>query len=130
MANIAAGDDGLSSFTDKKDFNVFLGIDPFSQTKNTWLRGMRFKGAAWFCNVDDRAAQNGCSRYRIRDNSRAARQTLFDTGSNSIGEGLHLYPVSAGRSALTGCARWVLSSLARTAPAPLGARRPWKKTRQ
>jgi hypothetical protein len=41
MANIAAGDDGLSSFTDKKDFNVFLGIDPFSQTKNTWLRGMR-----------------------------------------------------------------------------------------
>jgi hypothetical protein len=92
MANIAEGEDGLSSFTDKKDFNVFLGIDPFSQTKNTWLRGMRFKGAAWFCNVDDRAAQNGCSRYRIRDNSRAARQTLFDTGSNSIGEGLHLYP--------------------------------------
>ena len=85
MANIAEGDDGLSSFTDKKDFNVFLGIDPFSQTKNTWLRGMRFEGAAWFCNVDDRAAENGCSRYRIRDNSRAGRQTLFDTGANSIG---------------------------------------------
>jgi hypothetical protein len=89
MANIAEGNEGLSSFTDRKDFNVFLGIDPFSQTKNTWLRGMRFEGAAWFCNVDDRAAENGCSRYRIRDNSRAGRQTLFDTGANSIGEGLH-----------------------------------------
>jgi hypothetical protein len=89
MANIAEGDDGLSSFTDRKDFNVFLGINPFSQLKNIWLSGMRFEGAAWFCNVDDRAAENGCSRYRIRDNSRAGRQTLFDTGANSIGEGLH-----------------------------------------
>jgi hypothetical protein len=89
MANIAEGDDGLSSFTDRKDFNVFLGIDPFSQLKSTWLRGLHFEGAAWFCNVDDRAAENGCSRYRIRDNSRAGRQTLFDTGANSIGEGLH-----------------------------------------
>jgi hypothetical protein len=89
MANIAEGDDGLSSFTDRKDFNVFLGIDPFSQLKSFWLRGLHFEGAAWFCNVDDRAAENGCSRYRIRDNSRAGRQTLFDTGANSIGEGLH-----------------------------------------
>jgi hypothetical protein len=89
MANIAEGDDGRSSFTDRKDFNVFLGVDPFSQLKSVWLRGLHFEGAAWFCNVDDRAQDNGCSRYRIRDNSRAGRQTLFDTGSNSIGEGLH-----------------------------------------
>jgi hypothetical protein len=91
MANIAEGNEGLSSFTDRKDFNVYLGIDPFSQLKkNTLLRGMHFEGAAWFCNVDDRANENGCSRYRIRDNSRAGRQTLFDTGANSIGEGLHV----------------------------------------
>jgi hypothetical protein len=89
MANIAEGDDGLSSFTDRKDFNVFLGVSPFSQVKNKWLRGITFEGAVWFCNVDDRAAQNGCARYRVRDNSRAGRQTLFDTGNNSIGEGLH-----------------------------------------
>jgi hypothetical protein len=89
MAQIAEGNDGLSSFTDRKDFNVFLGVSPFSQLKNKWLRGITFEGAAWFCNVDDRAAQNGCARYRVRDNSRAARQTLFDTGNNSIGEGLH-----------------------------------------
>jgi hypothetical protein len=89
MANIAEGDDGLSSFTDRKDFNVFLGVSPFSQLKNKWLRGITFEGAAWFCNVDDRALDNGCGRYRIRDNSRAGRQTLFDTGGDSIGEGLH-----------------------------------------
>jgi hypothetical protein len=89
MAQIAEGNDGLSSFTDRKDFNVFLGVSPFAQLKNKWLRGITFEGAAWFCNVDDHAAQNGCSRYRVRDNSRAGRQTLFDTGSNSIGEGLH-----------------------------------------
>ena len=89
MANIAEGDDGRSSFTDRKDFNVFLGIDPFSRTKSFWLQGLHFEGAAWFCNVDNRADENGCSRYRIRDNSRAGRQTLFDTGANSIGEGLH-----------------------------------------
>ena len=89
MASIAEGNEGLSSFTDRKDFNVFLGLDPFSRTKSFWLRGLHFEGAAWFCNVDDRAQENGCSRYRIRDNSRAGRQTLFDTGANSIGEGLH-----------------------------------------
>ncbi len=89
MANIAEGDDGLSSRTDRKDFNVFLGLDPFSRLKSFWLQGLHFEGAGWFCNVDDRAAENGCSRYRIRDNSRAGRQTLYDTGANSIGEGLH-----------------------------------------
>jgi hypothetical protein len=89
MANIAEGDDGRSSFTDRKDFNVFLGISPFSEVKNKWLQGITLEGAVWFCNVDDRAAENGCNRYRIRDNSRAGRQTLFDTGSDSIGEGLH-----------------------------------------
>jgi hypothetical protein len=44
---------------------------------------------AWFCNVDGRALDNGCDRYRVRDNARGnGRQTLFDTGANSIGDGL------------------------------------------
>ncbi len=47
MANIAEGDDGRSSFTDRKDFNVFLGIDPFSRTTSYWLQGLHFEGAAW-----------------------------------------------------------------------------------
>jgi hypothetical protein len=95
MANIAEGDDGLSSFTDRKDFGTYLGIQPFSQTKNTWLRGLLFEAGAWFCNVDDRALENGCDRFRIRDHGDAARQTLFDTGAGSVGDGLFTY-VSPG----------------------------------
>jgi hypothetical protein len=46
---------------------------------------------SWFCNVDNRAAENGCSRYRVRDKARGGgRQTLYDTGSDSIGDGLHI----------------------------------------
>src|SRR5262249_26507745 len=47
------------------------------------------------CNIDQRASapggnivDNGCSRMQIRDNGDSARQVLFDTGANSIGEGL------------------------------------------
>jgi hypothetical protein len=41
--------------------------------------------------VDGRALANGCSRYRVRDNARGnGRQTLFDTGNNTIGDGLHI----------------------------------------
>ena len=48
-----------------------------------------FEFGAWFCNVDQRqTAVNGCARLRIQDNGDAARQTLFDTGANTIGEGL------------------------------------------
>ncbi|HEV8725507.1 MAG TPA: hypothetical protein VGW77_33220, partial [Candidatus Binatia bacterium] len=37
MSAIAEGDDGLASFTDRKDFNTYLSIQPFSQVKNKWL---------------------------------------------------------------------------------------------
>src|SRR5262249_36285930 len=49
---------------------------------------------AWFCNIDQRASvpgnivANSCGRLQIQDNGNSARQTLFDTGANSIGEGL------------------------------------------
>jgi hypothetical protein len=84
------GGDGVQLNTDRKDFHAYLSVEPFSQIKNKWIRGMLFEYGAWFCNVDGRAVANGCSRYRVRDNSRGGRQTLFDTGNNSIGDGLHV----------------------------------------
>jgi hypothetical protein len=89
MAAIAEGDDGLASFTDRKDFNVYTSIQPFADLKNKWIRGLTFEYGSWFCNVDNRAQDNGCSRYRIQDHGDGGRQTLFDTGSDTIGDGLH-----------------------------------------
>jgi hypothetical protein len=90
-AAYAEGDAGSQVNTDRKDFNAYLSVQPFSQLKNKWLRGMLFEYGAWFCNVDGRAVTNGCSRYRVRDNARGnGRTTLFDSGSNSIGDGLHI----------------------------------------
>jgi hypothetical protein len=91
MAAIAEGDDGLQSLTDRKDFNVYGSIQPLADLKNKWVRGLTFEYGSWFCNHDNRAIENGCSRYRVRDNARGAgRQTLFDTGNESIGDGLHI----------------------------------------
>ncbi|TMA89079.1 MAG: hypothetical protein E6J74_25855 [Deltaproteobacteria bacterium] len=88
MSSIAEGDDGLQSFTDRKDFNVYLSIQPFSQVKNKWLSGLTFEYGSWFCNHDNRARENGCDRFRIQDHGDGGRQTLFDTGAGSIGDGL------------------------------------------
>jgi hypothetical protein len=90
MSSIAEGDDGLASFTDRKDFNAYLGVQPFSQLKNKWIRGLSFEYGSWFCNVDNRALSNGCNRYRVQDHGDGGRQTLFDSGANSIGDGLHI----------------------------------------
>ncbi len=95
VASINEGDDNLSSNTDRKDFGTYINIFPFSELKNKWIQGFMFEFGAWFCNVDQRASaaggnivDNGCGRLRIQDNGDAARQTLFDTGANTIGEGL------------------------------------------
>src|SRR5262245_5865907 len=106
MASVNEGDDNLSSNTDRKDFVQYISIFPFSELKNKWIQGFMFEFGAWFCNVDQRASapgplnaagtaatnpnvvDNGCGRLRIQDNGDAGRQTLFDTGANSIGGGL------------------------------------------
>jgi hypothetical protein len=88
MASVGEGDDGLSSFTDRKDFTVYMGVQPFSEVKNKWINGFTFEYGAWFCNVDNRANSNGCDRYRIQDHGDGGRQTLFDTGGGSVGDGL------------------------------------------
>jgi hypothetical protein len=89
VSSIAEGDDGTQSNTDRKDFNVYGSIQPFSQLKNKWIRGLTFEYGSWFCNADNRAESNGCSRYRIQDHGDGGRQTLFDTGADTIGDGLH-----------------------------------------
>ena len=92
MASVGEGDDNLSSFTDRKDFVQYISVYPFSQLKNKWMQGLMFEFGAWFCNNDQRqSADNGCNRVRIQDNGDAGRQTLFDTGSNTIGKGLFTF---------------------------------------
>jgi hypothetical protein len=89
MASINEADDNLSSFKDRKSFNTYINIFPFSELKNKWIQGLMFEMGAWFCNIDQRqTAVNGCAQLQIRDNGDAARQVLFDTGANSIGKGL------------------------------------------
>jgi hypothetical protein len=90
VSTIAEGDDGTQTFTDRQDFNVYGSIQPFAQVKNKWISGLTLEYGSWFCNVDNRANQNGCSRYRIQDHGDGGRQTLFDSGANSIGDGLHI----------------------------------------
>jgi len=90
MASISEGDDGLSSFKDVgSNFDGYIGINPFSQLKNKWLRGLLVEFGAWFCdNKGYRGnTENGCTRVRLRDHGDAAKQTLFDTGSDSVGKG-------------------------------------------
>ncbi len=89
VASVNEGDDNLSSFKDRKSFVQYISLFPFSELKNKWIQGLMFEFGAWFCNIDQRTtAVNGCSRMRIQDNGDAGRQTLFDTGANSIGKGL------------------------------------------
>ncbi len=87
MGSVGEGDDGLSSFTDRKDFVAYLGIEPFSQIKNKWISGLRFEMGSWFCNRDARQpVTNACGQLNIQDLGNAGRQTLWASGS--IGDGL------------------------------------------
>ena len=90
MAAYGEGGDGAQIGTDRKDFATYLSVEPFSALKNKWIRGLLFEYGAWWCNVDGRQqVANGCNRIRVRDNSRTSgRQTLFDTGANTLGDGL------------------------------------------
>src|SRR5919106_1699839 len=93
MSAIAEGDDGTQVNTDRKDFNVYLSLQPFAQIKNKWISGLTFEAGSWFCNADGRLGSNtdnGCERYRIQDHGDGGRQTLFDSGADSIGDGWHM----------------------------------------
>lgn len=87
MASVGEGDDGLSSFTDRKDFVAYLGLEPFSQTKNKWISGLKFEMGSWFCNRDARQpVTSACGQLNIQDLGNGGRQTLWASGT--IGKGL------------------------------------------
>jgi hypothetical protein len=92
-ATISEGDDGLSSFKDRRSYSYYIGIEPFSQIKNKWIQGLLIEHDTWFCNNGGTRGNtdNGCDRFRIQDNGDNARQTLFDTGGDSVGKGLFTY---------------------------------------
>ncbi len=89
-ATIGEGDDGLQSFREQRSVSAYANIEPFSQTKNKWIRGLGFEMGAWFCpNDPNHTPQNpqsiGCNEVRIRDNGDGGRQTLFRAGVNGSG---------------------------------------------
>jgi hypothetical protein len=91
MANVGEGGDGSSRFSDRKDFTTYIGLEPFSQLKNKWIRGFRPEFGAWWCQVDGSpsAVNNShCTRNRLRDHGDLGKQTIYSTGSNSVGKGL------------------------------------------
>jgi hypothetical protein len=94
MSTIAEGDDGTQVMSDRQSFNVYGNIQPFSQVKNKWISGLTFEAGTWFCNNDTRdpSASPGSAvcleRFRIQDHGDGGRMTLFDTGADSVGDGL------------------------------------------
>ena len=87
--SIGEGDDGLQSFRMHTSQSVYLNVEPFAQVKNKWIQGLGLEMGAWFCTVDKNPnADVACDRLRIQDNGDGARQTLFNTGTGSIGRGL------------------------------------------
>ncbi len=114
MAAFGEGGDGTQLNTDRKDFSTYLSLMPMSQLKNKWLSGLTFEYGAWFCNVDGRALANGCNRYIVQDHGDGGRQTLFSTGNNTIGDGLHVahgpgIVYSVGPYTLRAMGRWEFS---------------------
>jgi hypothetical protein len=90
-ANIGEGDDGRQSFREQRSVSSYINIQPFSQLKNKWLRGLAFETGAWFCpNKPNATPQNpqdiACEGIRIRDHGDGGRQTLFraDVGGSGL----------------------------------------------
>jgi len=131
MASVGEGDDGIQSFTDKKDFVAYIGIEPFSQVKNKWISGLKFEMGSWFCNNDNRALSNACGRLRIQDLGNGGRQALFDTGTG-IGDGLatFLMPGLTWEIARIPCAPRRVSNVTKTAVEPRGKRKGYVSHRQ
>jgi len=106
---LAAGD-GASTASDRMAWIGYTGTKPFGRTKNKWLNGFEFRFEVQLESVDDRsdpdcdAANNRCApvvfgdaggttwgRQQLRTNERIGRFSVFDTGNNQIGGGMHHY---------------------------------------
>jgi hypothetical protein len=87
MAAVSDGlGDGLSSFTDRKDFTAYFNIEPFSEVKNKWISGLLFEIGSWFCNVDKRGLDfsrvtNGCDELDLRDHGDGGAQVIHTNGA-------------------------------------------------
>ena len=95
--NIGEGDDGLQSFREQRSVSAYLNIEPFSQMKNQWIRGLGFEMGAWFCpNTPNHTPQNpqdiACGALRIRDNGDGGRQNLFNSTQTGTGMTHFLMP--------------------------------------
>lgn len=95
--NIGEGDDGLQSFREQRSVSAYLNIEPFSQLKNNWIRGLGFEMGAWFCpNTPNHSPQNpqdiACGALRIRDNGDGGRQNLFNSTQTGTGMTHFLMP--------------------------------------
>ncbi len=67
MSNVAEAEDGSQINSDRKNFNVYLSVQPMSQIKNMWLSGLTFEYGVWFCNNDNRSGSSTCvDQYRGR----------------------------------------------------------------
>jgi len=83
---------GCRSFREQRSVSsAYLNIEPFSQMKNQWIRGLGFEMGAWFCpNDPNHNSPNpqsiACGSLMIRDNGDGGRQTLFN--STQTGSGL------------------------------------------
>lgn len=84
-----AGCEEVSCDTDRKQLQTSLQINPFSRSKNPWLERTRL-GVGWQTDsVDTRSAVRG-RRLRVRSGfERVGAQTILDTGSATIGDGIH-----------------------------------------
>ena len=95
--NIGEGDDGLQSFREQRSVSAYLNIEPFSQMKNQWIRGLGFEMGAWFCpNTPNHSPQNpqdiACGALRLRDNGDGGRQNLFNSTQTGTGMTHFLMP--------------------------------------
>ena len=116
MSSFAEGDDGLQSNTDRKDFNTYLSLMPFSQVKNKWISGLTFEYGAWFCNADNRSAGMAATDTGSKIMGTAgARRCLTPAPAVSVtGYMYHMVLALCGTSVPTHFVPWLIFRPAKT----------------
>jgi hypothetical protein len=71
--------------TDRRQFQVKVGLRPFSQIKNKWIQRLKLGGSWLVRSLDDRSS--GSRRLALRTDDRIGRVRTFD--ANNIGGGRH-----------------------------------------
>ena len=76
-----------AAHTDRKDFHAYGNIQPFSQVKNKWISGLTIEYGAGSVTLTTARRRTVVTSTASRSR-RGGRQTLFNTGANSVGDGL------------------------------------------